>query len=155
MSLKTDTKYAGCITYAVVTPNKDDQLQLELGIEVDRELCGDRLEDGVEQVSTTQALVWLHLDKDGNKPDTRRGIARDAIERLTNIRLADTWETPDGYQRLLPDGENTIHPELVGKEVMVKTREYGGTVYADLYFPRKRPTGFTRAKLLERLAKPY
>jgi hypothetical protein len=145
----------GTITYATVCRTHHDQFQLELGIEVDRELLGDRLEEGAEQVSATETQVRLHLDTQGSSADIRRGIARDYIERLTGVRLQDSWDGQDGYQRLLSSSDNTLVPCLVGKEVFIRTREYKGKAYADLHFPRQRPRELTRDELLARLAKPY
>jgi hypothetical protein len=153
--LKSDCIYAGTITDATVCRTHHDEFQLELGIEVDRELLGERPEDGTELVSATQTQVRLHLDTQGKSADIRRGIARDSIERITGVRLQDSWDGEDGYQRLLSGGENSLVPRLVGQQVFVRTQDFKGRVYANLHFPRQRPREVTREELLARLAKPY
>jgi hypothetical protein len=151
-SNKDGDTFRAATTYAVVTQNNDEQYQLEVGWEATEKLLGERPEEGVEQVTAFEGAAYLHLDKEGNKADVRRRIARDQIEKITGVRLEDTWKLDTGYLRLAPDHPHSLVKDLVGKEVLVRWKGADGKGFWNFHFPRQKPKETSLAELKARLA---
>jgi hypothetical protein len=151
-----DTVYLGTIEYAVVTKDKKEERQLEVGFKTAKRLIGTKIEEGVEDVAELEHYTRLHLDGDTDAAQTRRGIARDTLKRLLGVEIDDSWETETGYLRLLEDAPNSLIPELVGKEALFRAREYNESIFFDFFSVRPRPKQVaTYAELKAKAAKPY
>lgn len=142
----------GTVTYASITEDKKKQLILEIGFESDEKVLGVRPEDGTEGVQKFEGYATLFVggDPDNEADSKRRGIARDAIENMTEVRLEDNWGAK-GYQRLLPDHKDTLVEKIKSKKVMFIAREFNNRVLWNIHFPRRQPKGLTLASLRERM----
>jgi len=152
-NLNNNMKLLATTTYAVVFENQAGEKQLEIGWESAEKLLGDRLEDGTENVPSVDGVVRLHLDELGNNADTRRGITRNNLERLTGVRLEDSWESDAGFLRLAAEHPHSLVPQLVGQKVVVEAKDgQRGGVFWNLVFPRQKAKGLTLDELKAKLA---
>jgi len=152
-NLNNNMKLLVTSTDAAVIENQTEEKQLEVGWKSAERLLGDRQEDGTEHIPTMEGVVRLHLDERGNKADTRRGIARTQIERLTGVRLEDSWESEAGYLRLAAEHPHSLVPQLVGQQVVVEAKDgLGGGKFWNFAFPRQKAKGLTLEELKAKLA---
>lgn len=146
---EADSVLKGTITFAIVSFDKNDEPQLEVGVNLTHKVLGDTLADPTEEISQDEITTFLYLGKMGDKADTRRGISRQAFQTLTGEKLDDDW-TDKGYFRLQADHKKSIIPQIEGKDVLVKVSDDGK--YLNLYFKRPKPVAQSLADLRKKMA---
>lgn len=142
--LEKDDIIKGKVLYAVVVEDKKSKLNLEIGFKASEKVLGSSLTDPCETIREIETMTRLYLDdcedEANENSKIRRGIARDAIEHLTGVRLEDTWKGEKGYQRLIPESVDSVIHLIEGKEgVLFKARDGDKGLLWNLYVPRKKP----------------